>query len=59
MIVIGDRKERLQELFEDVRYVTTSAPNPYGLETELDVFICRRAKFGSLAQVWPKIKNWR
>ena len=59
MVVIGDRKERLQELFEDVQYVTTSAPNPYALETELGVFICRRAKFGSLAQVWPKIKNWR
>jgi hypothetical protein len=59
MVVIGDRAERLHELFEDVQYVTTSAPNRYGLETELGVFICRRAKFGSLQRVWPQIKNWR
>ncbi len=59
MVILGDRKERLEELFGDVRYVTTSAPNPYGLETELGVFICRQPKFGTLPQVWPKIKNWR
>ena len=59
MVVVGDRAERLQELFADVQYVTTSAPNPYALETELGVFICRYAKFGSLEQVWPKIKVWR
>jgi hypothetical protein len=59
MVVIGDRESRLRELFEDVQYVTTSAPNPYALETELSVFICRRAKFGSLEKVWPALKNWR
>jgi hypothetical protein len=59
MVVVGDRAERLHELFEDVRYVTTSAPNPYALETELGVFICRRAKFGSLEKLWPSIKVWR
>jgi hypothetical protein len=59
MVVIGDRAERLHELFADVQYVTTSAPNRYGLETELGVFICRRAKFGSLQKLWPMIKNWR
>ena len=58
MVILGDRPERLHELFQDVQYITTSAPNPYGLETELGVFICRRAKFGSLHAVWPKIKNW-
>ena len=58
MIVVGDNRKRLEELFGDVEYVTTSAPNPHGLETELPVWICRRAKFGSLEEVWPKIKRW-
>ena len=58
MIVVGDNRKRLEELFEDVQYVTTSAPNHYGLETELPVWICHRAKFGSLEKVWPKIKRW-
>jgi len=59
MVIVDDRTERLHELFADVQYVTTSAPNPYALETELDVFICQHAKFGSLAQLWPSIKVWR
>jgi hypothetical protein len=58
MIVVGDNRKRLEELFEDVQYVTTSAPNPYGLETELPVWICRRAKFGTLEKAWPMIKRW-
>jgi uncharacterized membrane protein len=58
MIVVDDNRKRLEQLFEDVQYVTTSAPNPYGLETELPVWICRRAKFGSLQAVWPKLKRW-
>lgn len=58
LIVIDDRRERLQELFEDVQYVTTSAPNRYGLETELPVYLCRRAKFGTLDKVWPLLKRW-
>jgi MFS family permease len=58
MIVVDDHRARLEELFEDVQYVTTSAPNAYGLETELSVWICRRAKFGSLEKVWPMLKRW-
>ena len=59
LIVLGDRKERLEELFEHVEYVGTSADNPYALEKEISVYICRGAKFGSLAQLWPKLKKWR
>jgi len=58
MVVLGDRRERLEELFERVEYITTSAPNKYGLETELPVYICRGAKFGSLQKAWPAIKKW-
>ena len=59
MIVLDDRKETLEKLWENVEYVGTSADNPYALEKEIDVFICRGAKFGTLAQLWPELKRWR
>ena len=59
MIVLGDRPERLAQLFERVQYVGTSADNPYALEKRIDVFICRGSKFGTLPQVWPQLKKWR
>jgi hypothetical protein len=58
MIVLGDRREALEKLFDYVQYVGTSADNPYALEKEIGVYICRGAKFGSLAQLWPKVKKW-
>jgi hypothetical protein len=59
LIVLGDRKERLEQLFANVEYVGESADNPYALETNISVNICRRAKFGTLAELWPKLKHWR
>jgi Dolichyl-phosphate-mannose-protein mannosyltransferase len=59
LIVLGDRRERLEQLFEHVEYLGDSAPNPYALETEISVNICRGAKFGAMADLWPKIKHWR
>lgn len=59
MIVLDDRPSRLHELFENVQYVGTSADNPYALEKEVPVFICRGRKFGTLAEVWPHLKKWR
>jgi 4-amino-4-deoxy-L-arabinose transferase-like glycosyltransferase len=59
MIVLDDRRERLEELFDRVEYVGQSADNPYALEKQIDVYICRGAKFGSLAQIWPELKRWR
>jgi len=58
MIVIGDRKERLEELFEQVEYVGAS-DNQYALERNISVYLCRRGKFGSLQNLWPQIKKWR
>lgn len=58
MIVLDDRPDRLGQLFEHVQYVGTSADNPYALERRIDVFICRGAKFGTLAQLWPQLKRW-
>jgi len=59
MIVLDDSKETLERLWERVEYVGKSADNHYALEREIDVFICRGAKFGTLAQLWPKVKRWR
>ena len=59
MIVLDDTRKRLEELWDHVEYVGTSADNPYALEKQIDVFICRGPKFGKLAQLWPHIKRWR
>jgi hypothetical protein len=58
MIVLGDRRKALEKLFDYVQYVGTSANNPYALEKEIGVYICRGAKFGSLARLWPNVKKW-
>jgi hypothetical protein len=59
MIVLDDNKETLEKLWENVEYVGTSADNSHALEREIDVFICKRAKFGTLTQLWPTVKRWR
>jgi hypothetical protein len=59
MIVLDDNRQRLEQLFEHVEFVGTSAPNPYALEQQIDVYICRGSRFGTLSAVWPKIKRWR
>ncbi len=59
MIVLDDSRERLEELWQNVEYVGTSADNPYALEKEIPVFICRGAKFGTMAKLWPELKRWR
>ncbi len=59
MIVLDDRKEVLEKYWAEVEYVGTSADNPYALEKEIPVFICKRSQFGSWEQLWPKLKKWR
>jgi hypothetical protein len=59
MIVLDDRKEVLEKYWRHVEYVGTSADNPYALEKHVPIFICKEATFGSLAQLWPKLKHWR
>jgi hypothetical protein len=59
LIVLDDSREVLESEFEHVEYVGKSADNPYALEREMPVFICRGAKFGSLAGIWPRLKKWR
>jgi Dolichyl-phosphate-mannose-protein mannosyltransferase len=59
MIVLDDNRERLEELYEQVEFVGNTKDNPYALERQLTVFICRRPKFGSLTELWPQLKKWR
>lgn len=59
LIVLDDEREVLEEYFEHVEYVGKSPHNPYALENDISVYICRGAKFGTLAELWPKLKRWR
>jgi hypothetical protein len=59
LIALGDRRERLEKLFDHVEYIGSSADNPHALETDISVNICRGAKFGTLTQLWPQLKRWR
>ena len=59
MIVLDDRKDILQQYWNEVEYVGTSAPNEWALEQQIPVFICRGKKFDSWASVWPHLKRWR
>jgi hypothetical protein len=37
----------------------SSFERTYALEKQIDVFLYRRAKFGTLVQLWPGVKRWR
>ncbi len=57
MIVLNDRKERLEQLFTSVEKVA-HVDHPYSMPYQhFDVYYCRGLR-GSLAQLWPKVKNW-
>jgi len=58
LIVLDDDRETLSQLFNQVELVGTS-DNPYALERNITVWLCKGAKFGSLPQLWPKLKKWR
>ena len=59
LIVLDDDREVLERLWEHVEFVGRSPDNPYALEKNLTVYICRGSKFGMLAELWPKLKKWR
>ncbi len=59
MIVLDDSRENLERLWDHVEYVGTSAPSSYALEQQIDIYICKGAKFGSMGALWPKVKKWR
>lgn len=58
MIILDDTPERLGRLFESVEKVGT-VYHPLSMPYQhFDVYLCKRPKFGTLEQLWPKIKNW-
>ena len=58
MIVMGDNFETLSKEFESVEKVGT-VDHPLSMPYEhFDVFVVRRPKFGTLQQVWTKLKKW-
>ena len=59
MIVLNDNHGNLDRLFERVEFMGESQPNPYALENEVPIYLCRGPRFGTLADVWPKLKRWR
>lgn len=58
MIVLDDDREDLERLFEQVELVGTS-DHPYALERNIPVWLCKGSKFGTLEELWPKVKKWR
>jgi Dolichyl-phosphate-mannose-protein mannosyltransferase len=58
VIVMEDTQKRLEELFGSVELVGT-VYHPLSMPYEhFDVFLCRKPKFGTLQEIWPKVKNW-
>jgi hypothetical protein len=59
LIVIGDHRERLEELFTEV-VLAGETNHPYAIpyENHLGIWIVRGPKFGSLEKVWPQLKKW-
>jgi hypothetical protein len=57
VIVMGDRRSRLEEKFASVELAGHVA-HPYAMPYEhIDIYYCRGMKW-PLEQVWPKLKNW-
>jgi hypothetical protein len=59
MIVLDDRQATLERYWDRVELVGTSAANPYALEQQIDVFLCKGKKFDAWTNVWPRLKRWR
>jgi len=59
LIVIGDRRARLEELFQSVTQAgETDQKYAISYENHRPIWICRGPKFGTLRDVWPKVKSW-
>lgn len=57
MIVMGDSQKSLERKFASVQKVARVA-HPYAMPYQhIDIFYCRGFKL-SLAEAWPKVKNW-
>lgn len=58
MLVMGDRREVLEQKFEQVEKVG-EAGHPYAMASQhWELFLCRRPKGWNLQDSWSQIKNW-
>ena len=58
MIILDETPERLGELFASVEKVGT-VYHPLSMPYQhFGVYLCKRPKFGTLQELWPKIKRW-
>lgn len=58
MIVMDDDPQQLHQLFDAVQFAGR-VEHPLSMPYEhFDIYICRKPKFGSLQQAWPRIKHW-
>jgi hypothetical protein len=59
ILVMGDRREVLEEKFERVEKVG-EVGHPYAMASQhWDLFLCRSPKgWKNLQEVWPRVKNW-
>jgi hypothetical protein len=57
MIVLGDRRARLEQIFTSVRWVA-KIDNPYAMPyNNVDIYYCQGLK-QPLADLWPQVKKW-
>jgi hypothetical protein len=57
MIVLGDRRERLEEIFTSVKWMA-KVNHPYAMPyNNVDVYYCQGLK-QPLAELWPMVKKW-
>jgi hypothetical protein len=57
MIVLGDRRPRLEEIFTSLEYAGHVA-HPYSMPYQhIDIYYCRGMKM-PLSELWPKLKQW-
>jgi hypothetical protein len=58
VIVLGDRREQLDRLFEVV-VPKARVEHPLAMKQEqFTVFLCQRPKGWTLSEVWPRLKKW-
>ncbi|MEJ2009560.1 MAG: hypothetical protein P8Z30_15620 [Acidobacteriota bacterium] len=56
MIVLGDNRARLEQLFQQVT-LEGSFGQPYALERG-SIWLCRDPRGWNLQQIWPRLKKW-
>jgi hypothetical protein len=60
LIVLDDSPENLHRLFNSVELVGVSQDNPYALEKNLPVYLCKDPKKPNWLQTdWSGLKKWR